>query len=626
MKRKKIAVTVMSVIMALSLFVGDAAVGTQNVYAAEEQSTEEKTAPEETEKAEQEVEETEKTEQEVEETENIETVDETESMTDSENEGATEKVTEAEKEKDDLQESVDDEQVKAAGKPQDSDEMNLLEDDPLIGRVEGYLSDEFYDSSVNDFSVFSMYDSGYTHNSRYNGMTVRDGIDVSYYQGDIDWNAVRNAGIEFAIIRVGYRGYQYGNLSEDPKFWQNIQGAKAAGLKVGVYIFSQAINETEAAEEANFVLSRIGGYDIDLPIVMDFEYVSGVSNRGRLYQAGLSKDGATSVCNAFCSTVINAGYTPMIYANKSMLENQVDGNYLGARYKIWLANYTRQTSYTGPYNFWQYSSSGYVNGISGRVDMNFWYDDSTMTPTVSTEDASRFVTLLYESFLEREPDQGGLDHWIEKLKNGNTGAEVAYGFVFSNEFTMQNYSDSIFLERLYQGLMGRASDESGKADWQNKLSNGVSREYVFKQFVDSVEFTNKCTAYDITRGTITLSQGRDQNYSLTRFVARNYTEFLGRNYDVDGLNYWCNWVLNGKGNMAELASGFVFSKECMNKNLSNSEFVKMLYRGCFDREADEKGYAEWVADLDSGKKSREDVFRGFANSQEFYDMVQSYGL
>lgn len=606
----------MSAIMALTVFDGNVAAGTMNVYAAEQQSTEDKTVSEETEKS----------EQEVEGTETVQTVDETESMAESEAGSATENAAENETEKDSLQESVDDEQVKAAGKSGDSDEVTFLEDDPLIGRAEGYVSDGFYDIGENDFSVYSLYDSGYTHNPRYNGMTVRDGIDVSYYQGDIDWNAVKSSGIEFAIIRVGYRGYQNGGLREDPKFWQNIQGAKAAGLKVGVYIFSQAINEAEAAEEANFVLSRIGGYNIDLPIVMDFEYVSGVSDKGRLYQAGLSKDGATSVCNTFCTTVINAGYTPMIYANKNMLENQVDGNYLGARYKIWLANYTRQTSYTGPYNFWQYSSSGYINGISGRVDMNFWYDDSNMTPTVSTEDASRFVTLLYESFLEREPDEAGLQHWVEKLKSGNTGAEVAFGFVFSAEFTMHNYSDGVFLERLYQGLMGRASDESGKADWQDKLSNGVSREYVFKQFVDSAEFTNKCTAYGITRGTVTLSQGRDKNYSLTRFVARNYTEFLSRNYDVDGLNYWCDWVLNGKGDMAGLASGFVFSKECKDKNLSNSEFVKMLYRGCFDREADATGYAEWVAALDSGKKSREDVFQGFANSQEFHDMVQSYGL
>lgn len=251
-----------------------------------------------------------------------------------------------------------------------------LEDDPMAPRANGYETDDFYGTydAGNGIMLFGM--SGYTHNSRYNGATIRDGIDVSYYQGDIDWNAVKNSGIEFVIIRVGYRGYQYGNLSEDPKYIQNIQGALNAGLKVGVYIFSQAINESEAVEEANFLLNRISGYNISLPIVMDFEYVSGVADRGRLYTAGLSKDQATSVCSAFANTVKNAGYTPMIYANKSMLENQIDGNYLGTQYEVWLANYTTQTSYSGPYSFWQYSSSGYVNGISGRVDMNFWYDDA----------------------------------------------------------------------------------------------------------------------------------------------------------------------------------------------------------------------------------------------------------
>lgn len=523
------------------------------------------------------------------------------------------------------QEMAPEEVVNVVESYQSASEPELLEDDPLAGRVQGYTQDGVGESQTG-ISLFSIYDNGYTHNSRYNGMTVRDGIDVSYYQGDIDWNAVKSSGIEFAIIRAGYRGYQYGNLKEDPKFWQNMQGATAAGLKVGVYIFSQAITEAEAAEEANFLLSRIQGYRVELPIVMDFEYVSGVAGNGRLYQAGLSRDKATSVCSAFCNTVINAGYTPMIYANKSMLENQMDGNYLGARYKIWLANYTKQTFYGGPYTYWQYTSSGYVNGINGRVDMNFWYDDSTMTPTVSTEDASKFTTLLYENFLEREPDTSGLQHWIGKVQGGRTGAEVAHGFVFSDEFVSRNYSDDIFLDRMYQGLMGRPSDEAGKSDWMEKLRNGVSREYVFKQFVDSEEFTNKCKAYGITRGTVTLLESRDANYLLTRFVVRNYTEFLGRPYDVDGLNYWCGLILAGKVDMASLAHGFVFSEECMNKNLSNGEFIKMLYRGCFDREADEGGYMEWLDSLDSGKKSRDEVCRGFVNSQEFYNLVRAYGL
>ena len=122
-----------------------------------------------------------------------------------------------------------------------------------------------------------------------------NGIDVSYYQGSIDWNAVKNSGIDFVFVRVGYRGYSNGALKEDPNAAANINGALTAGLKVGVYMFSQAVNADEAAEEARFALSKMSGYNITMPVVMDFEFISG--GRGRLYQAGLSKDAATTVVN-----------------------------------------------------------------------------------------------------------------------------------------------------------------------------------------------------------------------------------------------------------------------------------------------------------------------------------------
>lgn len=116
---------------------------------------------------------------------------------------------------------------------------------------------------------------GYTHNAKFNGRTVRNGIDVSYYQGSIDWNAVKNSGIDFVFVRVGYRGYSNGALKEDPNAAANINGALTAGLKVGVYMFSQAVNADEAAEEARFALSKISGYNITMPVVMDFEFISG---------------------------------------------------------------------------------------------------------------------------------------------------------------------------------------------------------------------------------------------------------------------------------------------------------------------------------------------------------------
>ncbi len=251
-------------------------------------------------------------------------------------------------------------------------------------------------------------------------------------------------------------------------------------------------------------------------------------------------------------------------------------------------------------------------------------DTSDTTDTTTQHKAAPFVKLLYQYVLDRSATQSEVDYWVGRLENGSTGAEVAYGFLFSEEFQNKNYSDADYVEHLYLSLMGRASDADGKADWVTHLTNGVSRLYVFRQFTDSTEFGNLCNTYEIERGTVTLTEDRDQNYNVTRFVARNYTEFLGRTYDVDGLNDWSGRINSGYG-MENVAYGFVFSQECINMNLSNSDYVKMLYRGIFGRLYDDEGLNDWVNQLNNGT-SRETVFWGFANSQEFANMVASYGL
>ena len=191
---------------------------------------------------------------------------------------------------------------------------NSYVDDPEFWKAQGYVSDAFYDNA----SGQSQYvNKPYAFRGDY---TQKLGVDVSKYQGTINWAQAKAQGVEFAIIRVGYRGSSSGTLNEDPNYVRNIEGALAQGIPVGVYIFSQAITEAEAIEEANYVISRIYRYNITLPIVIDFEYASSSSgNGGRLYEANLSKTQATAICKAFCRTVQNAGYTGMVYANKSML-------------------------------------------------------------------------------------------------------------------------------------------------------------------------------------------------------------------------------------------------------------------------------------------------------------------
>ena len=191
------------------------------------------------------------------------------------------------------------------------------------------------------------------------------GIDVSKWNGSIDWNAVKNSGVSYVIIRCGYRGSSQGALIEDPKFQTNIKGATAAGLKVGVYFFTQAVDEREAVEEASMVLGLIKNYRISYPVFLDVESSGGRAD-------SISKETRTAVCKAFCQTIQNAGYTAGIYANKTWLENRIDASALSA-YKIWLAQYAQTPTYTGRYDLWQYRSTGRVSGISGNVDLNLSY-------------------------------------------------------------------------------------------------------------------------------------------------------------------------------------------------------------------------------------------------------------
>ena len=191
------------------------------------------------------------------------------------------------------------------------------------------------------------------------------GIDVSKWNGSIDWNAVKNSGVSYVIIRVGYRGSSQGALIEDPKFKTNIKGATAAGLKVGVYFFTQAVDEVEAVQEASMVLDRISGYKISYPVFLDVE---GSGGRGDKIDSATR----TAVCKAFCNTIQNAGYTAGVYANKTWLSQKMDASALSA-YKIWLAQYAAAPTYTGRYDLWQYKSNGKVSGISGNVDLNLSY-------------------------------------------------------------------------------------------------------------------------------------------------------------------------------------------------------------------------------------------------------------
>ena len=193
------------------------------------------------------------------------------------------------------------------------------------------------------------------------------GIDVSSWQGNIDWKAVKASGIEFAIIRVGYRGTKTGVLVEDTYFKQNIKGATEAGLKVGVYFFTQAITEAEAVEEASMVLSLTSGYNLAYPIFVDTENGSGNARAN-----GLDKNTRTNCVAAFCKTIQTAGKKAGVYASKSWYEKKLNTDQLN-NYCIWVAQYNTECTYKGRYSIWQYTETGKVPGINGNVDLNISY-------------------------------------------------------------------------------------------------------------------------------------------------------------------------------------------------------------------------------------------------------------
>lgn len=280
---------------------------------------------------------------------------------------------------------------------QSQENESIRDDDPGKGRLWGNAPAEFYDKG----RIQTMA-AGIRHNSKFAGYKIIEGIDVSKYNKTIDWKAVKKAGIDFAFVRTSYRGYgKAGSLADDPYAEENMKNAAAAGVRVGAYIFSQAITVKEAQEEADYLLNSVKGYNITMPLVFDFEYFEG----GRLDNANLTRRNRTDICLAFCEKIKAAGYTPLVYANKSMLTSDLYASEISSKYPIWLAHYTSSSDYKGDYSFWQYTEKGSVSGITGNVDKNFWYvkpggsmsfdvpeKDQTVTVTPTPEETEPTVT------------------------------------------------------------------------------------------------------------------------------------------------------------------------------------------------------------------------------------------
>ena len=227
---------------------------------------------------------------------------------------------------------------------------------------------------IGSISRIQLSDEGLIHDERFKDSVVVHGIDVSEYQDDINWKKVKSSGADFVFIRAGYRSAETGELREDADFSTNMRDANKAGIMCGAYFFSQALNEVEAVEEAEYLLGLVKRYDIEMPLVIDYELYPGgrlqkVVDAGEMPASSMYHD----VVLAFCRRVEKAGYESAVYANYDMLTNYMDSTLLDDEAVIWAAQYGGECDVEGNYLYWQCAEDEAVGGIEGNVDHDIWY-------------------------------------------------------------------------------------------------------------------------------------------------------------------------------------------------------------------------------------------------------------
>ena len=246
--------------------------------------------------------------------------------------------------------------------------------------------------------------------------------------------------------------------------------------------------------------------------------------------------------------------------------------------------------------------------------------------TSRLSNVKNFVRRLYTNCLGRNADTKGLNSWAGFLyTQKGTAAQAVTGFFNSKEYMNKKRSDREFIGDCYRVLLDRTYDASGMNSWLSVLADYMSRTYVLRGFAGSAEFAGICSKYGVSRGTVAVSEGRDLNRGITRFVVRLYRETLGREPDLSGLNGWCTAIASRKMSAQTVSEGFFGSKEFENKRYSGSVFVNKLYHVFLDREPDPAGKNGWLNRLAQGM-SRKTVVSGFARSAEFAKLMKSYGL
>ena len=253
-------------------------------------------------------------------------------------------------------------------------------------------------------------------------------------------------------------------------------------------------------------------------------------------------------------------------------------------------------------------------------------DLAALTLNEKLGDIRKFVSRMYTEVLNREAEAGGLEYWCLELSNQKQdGAALANGFINSEEFRNRNINDSDYLDILYATFFGRKADSDGKNYWLSEMRNGMSRNTVLAGFVNSKEFGAICESYGIARGTMENDGSSIYNAGVHDFVLRNYTKALGRDGEVEGVEYWSHLINTKQKSALDCAMDFFHSKEFMNKNLNDADYVEVLYETYFGRASDVSGKNYWLSML-AGGNSRDWVLSEFAHSPEFKNIMAQYGL
>lgn len=268
--------------------------------------------------------------------------------------------------------------------------------------------------------------------------------------------------------------------------------------------------------------------------------------------------------------------------------------------------------------------NGYITAPSSNPGVS----ETTPAPETQPEEAGveGFAERLYTTCLCRNSEPEGKAYWVNELKRGETGANAAQGFFFSEELANQNIDDAEYITRLYRTFMNREADNSGINYWLGEISNGASRESIFYGFVNSPEWADTCLTYGIrSGGSAEPTFVKTPSAGVNDFTTRLYTTCLGRAPEDSGLKYWATELANIKQTGRVAAQGFFFSSEFVGANYSNGEYLNRLYKTFMGREPEASGYKYWLEQLDGGA-SRESVFDGFACSDEFTQLCSDAGI